>query len=242
MANEVAKVVEGSYQLAKIDPAELRAIFRDNVGSEGVGAFDLPRVKIPAAGGLSWTVPTLEGDVSAKTVRGIIVHQRDVRSYWPEKFGESPPGTPPACSSEDGIVGVGTPGGVCAECPLNQWGSAGEGKKGKACRQVKLIFMVREEEFMPMVLVLAPTSIPATKKYFLLLSSRALPYHGVVTEFTLERAQSSGGIAYSKANPQMVRKLSAEEHLNVAANAKTIKAALQAVRFDDPEDFGDGAS
>lgn len=243
MANKEVVLAGGNedYELARIKPEALRAIFKDNVGNDGVGAFDLPRVKIPAAGGQSWTVPTLEGDTTSKVVRGIIVHQRDVRSYWKEKFGETPPGTPPSCSSEDGITGHGMPGGCCGTCPLNEWGSAGDGKKGKACRQVKMIFLVQPDEFMPIVMVLAPTSIPATKKYFLLLSSRALSYHNVITEFILERAQSGGGIAYSRAVPRMVRKLTPEEHTNVAQNAATIKQALQAVRFDDPEDYAEHA-
>src|SRR5574341_76547 len=220
MANEVA--ARETYQLATIDPAELRAIFRENVGSDGVSAFDLARVKIPAAGGLTWQVPTLEGEQSMPALRGIIVHRRDVRSYWEHKFGEGEPGAPPECSSADGLTGVGDPGGDCSTCPLNEWGSAGDGKKGKACRQLKLIFLVRENEFMPLVLVLSPTSIPAAKKYFLGLSSRALPFHGVVTEWTLERAKNPAGIAYAKAVPRLLRKLELEEHVKVAANAKTI--------------------
>ena len=51
------------------------------------------------------------------------------RMYMPEGMQDV------ACRSADGITGVGTPGGLCDACPLNQWTGSVEqnNRKGPAC-------------------------------------------------------------------------------------------------------------
>lgn len=38
-----------------------------------------------------------------------------------------------ACNSFDGENGVGVPGGVCADCPMNKWTGEGKSRKGPQC-------------------------------------------------------------------------------------------------------------
>ena len=39
----------------------------------------------------------------------------------------------------------------CASCPMNKWGSAGDGRKGKACREKRLLLVLRDGEALPVV-------------------------------------------------------------------------------------------
>ena len=65
---------------------------------------------------------------------------------------------PPLCQSFDGKVGYGEPGGTCADCVLNQFGSDGN-NKGKACKNMRMLYLLRSGEYMPIQIALPPTSL-----------------------------------------------------------------------------------
>jgi hypothetical protein len=209
------------FAIMSIDPKELREIVRENIG-ESLSRLDLPTVRVPTAGGLSWTVPDVEGEVSEKTLRGIVIYQTVARGYWAETFDASGGGTPPTCHSNDGRTGVGTPGGECAKCPLNQWGSDRRGGNGKACREMCLIFLLRENTVLPMVVVMPPTSLKPARDYFTKLTMRPLHYFGVMTEIGLAPERSHAGIKYSKATFKMVEVFTPEQ----VARLKAYREAL----------------
>ena len=47
----------------------------------------------------------------------------------------------------------------CANCPMNRWGSAANGGKGKGCREKRLLLVLRDGEALPVVVVAPPTSL-----------------------------------------------------------------------------------
>jgi hypothetical protein len=197
-----------STALAVIDPkaypvlagdAEAALVaLKDNLGDSSIQPFDLDIVSVPAGGGTSWAIPDLAGEREEKTIEGIIVHHQMIRSYWSQSFDESGGGTPPDCVSQDGKVGVGNPGGACAICPLNTWGSAGKGKRGKACQERHLVFLLREGEHLPLVVNTPPSSLGNIKKLMLRLTSKGIPYWTVLVSLALERDKNADGILYSK--------------------------------------------
>lgn len=139
-------------------------VIEENLGGSAFSVFDLDTIKVPAAGSTNWEIPTLEGTESAKTVDGVIVGKRTVRSFFNKPFDGS--GEPPLCASQDGEIGYGDPleKGVserrsCASCPMNQWGSDPKGGKGKACTEKLMLFMLRETEMLPAVVVVPPSSL-----------------------------------------------------------------------------------
>src|SRR4029450_12815372 len=79
---------------------------------------DLDRIRMPTGGALTFEVPTPAGPESRPTITGVLVHVQQRRAYWAQAFDETGGGTPPDCTSADGITGVGEPGGACARCPL----------------------------------------------------------------------------------------------------------------------------
>jgi hypothetical protein len=203
-------MIAEQYSLMTIDPADLTEVIRENLGGE-LSRLDLETVRVPTAGGVTWTISDLErGDISEKTLRGIVAYQTVARGDWTETFDSSGGGTPPTCYSNDGKKGLGNPGGDCAKCPLNQWGSDRRGSNGKAWREMRLISMLRENTALPMVVVMPPTSVRPAREYFTKLGMRPLPYFGVMTEVGLEQERSHAGIRYSRATFKIVERLTPE--------------------------------
>ena len=169
---------------------------KENMGNDKITERDLDRITVPLGGGLNWTVPTLAGEDSAKEIEGIIVYQTSPRAYWTTGM-EVGGNTPPDCSSRDGDIGYGVPGGVCDTCPLSQWGSA-EGGIGKACKERRMLFILRPNALLPIVIQAPTTSLQTIRKYLWRLTSESLPYWSVITRLSLEKAQSSTGITFSR--------------------------------------------
>ena len=163
-------------QAANYDPEEFADI-----------ALDFPQVKIPAGGQLSFELPNpLDPDdpTPCKTIEGVIVLQQTANAYWQDS---DTTGAPPDCSSDDGVTGYGTPGGLCAACPLNTFGS-GEGGKGKACKNMKNLYILQDGSPMPLLLPLPPTSLKAFRQYANNLRFAGLGLSGV----DLHRPQAPG--------------------------------------------------
>jgi hypothetical protein len=76
---------------------------------------ELARLSVPAGGGLVYEIETLEGVTPEKTIHAVILYHHGHRTLWPAAESES---RRPLCSSEDGVTGVGDPGGECATCDM----------------------------------------------------------------------------------------------------------------------------
>lgn len=181
---------------------------RSNLEGDNLSPMDLDRVVIPAGGGTQWCIPTLDGEEVSAEIVGVLAGIQNCRAYWAQAFEGS--GTPPDCVSEDGLTGVGNPGGACQRCPMAAFGSDSRGK-GQACKQIKRLAMLRPGSMLPLIVNLPPTSIRPATKYLLRLSGSGLKYRAVITRITLEKDKNSGGIAYSKAVFAMVGKLTPEQ-------------------------------
>jgi hypothetical protein len=193
------------------------AAFAVNCASGSITEFDLPRIKV-ASGTALWLIPTLEGDVTAPAIDGVVVAARDTRVYYKSKDAGN---VPPDCSSIDGKQGKGDPGGACASCPLAEWDSGENG--AQACKQVKQLFMVRGTSMLPEVVSLPPTSLKAVRQFFLKLATQGIQYYHCILRIELEKAQSQQGKVYGKAVLVFVRKLSPDE----IARAEEVRAFVE---------------
>jgi hypothetical protein len=155
-------------------------------------------------------VPTLEGEHTLDRIIGVIAFARDTRVYYRTAFGKGNGNQPPDCSSSDGITGQGKPGGECSRCPLAEFGSAEEGG-GQACRQVKQLFVLRDELLLPDVVSLPPTSLKAVRQFFLQLTRQGLAYWEVIVSLELEKITNAAGIQFGRAVLKFVRRLTPEE-------------------------------
>lgn len=235
---------------ALVNIEETRAAIAENMGDGGMNPAQLDRVKIPSGGGLSWELPSLDGDVeTARELQGIIVHWHDVRAYWPMKFSGAGSG-PPVCSSADGRVGKGKPGGPCSTCAFSQWESGDNG--GQACKQARLLYLLRPDSLLPITITLAPMSLKPSKEYFLRLASKGVLYRHVVTGISLKKAQNKGGITFAQAQFRYLgpvetdmkkavdayHKTIAEQAASLAAQAGMVGSHVRAeAADDDPEAY-----
>ena len=198
-----------------------------------LGGMDISfdRVSIPAAGGQAFEVPgELPGETDmVKDFSGVILFHHPMFTYYRERFSGG--NNAPDCGSYDGNVGVGNPGGVCATCPLNQFGSGENG--GKACKNKRRIFILREGELIPILLTLPTGSMKEFAVYVKRLLAKGKKSSSVVTRFSLQKVQNSGGIAYSQAKFAVDRVLTDEEQRYISAMAEQVKAFASRVAYDD---------
>ncbi len=227
---------ESEYGGLMKSPSEIAEIIRITVGPAGINMGNLTKIPMPSGKSMMWEVPSIRGIRSEKAIEGIIIHHTDGRAYW-EKDYDSAGGVkaPPDCSSENLIMGKGNPGGSCAECKFNAWGSAtakpGKEARGKACKELKVIFMLpKGKAFLPVYFILPPTSLKPIRNYLFGLASEALRVDQVTTIFGLTKKTNTDGVEHAIVEPSMPEKngeLNAEEKKVVAAYVAAIKPALE---------------
>lgn len=198
-----------------------------------LGGMDISfdRVSIPAAGGQAFEVPgEMPGQTDmVKEFSGVILFHHPMFTYYRERFTGG--NNAPDCGSYDGITGVGNPGGVCATCPLNQFGSGENG--GKACKNKRRIYVLREGELIPILLVLPTGSMKEFSVYIKRLLAKGKKSNSVVTKFSLKKVSNASGIVYSQAQFAVERVLTAEEMPFVQAMSDQVKAFATHVAYDD---------
>ena len=173
--------------------------------------FDV--VKSPSGGSTVFSVPGLAGDEAEKELTGIILDYTTPRAYWDTP--DPVEGTPPVCMSENSIVS--SDGKPCAHCPYNDFGSKDGDSNAKACKESVLLFLLRPNSILPLLVRVPVTSKPRFLKYMARLIGTLTPINSVVTKITLEKATSRGGKPYALFNFEVASVLTPEE----AAQAKT---------------------
>lgn len=200
--------VEDRYPVLTGDSGEFAEILAANFGDQGLNPTDLEMLRVPSGGGTTWEIATLAGTDSVRELEAIIVIWLSPRSYWESRPSDDGETVPPDCFSERGDYGQGefgpgsegNPEGKCEDCPMNVWGSAADDEnpkaRGKACRESRLLYLLRPGEMLPMGLRLPPTSMQAFRAYTTRLASAGKKYCAVITKFSL-KPQSRGAYRWS---------------------------------------------
>lgn len=187
-------------------------IIRANLKNQPL-AFELfDIVKSPSGGSTVFSVPGMVGDEPAKELIGIILDYTMPRAYWDTT--DPVEGTPPVCLSNNSIISH--DGKACAHCPYNDFGSKDGESNAKACKESVLLFLLRPNNIIPLLVRVPVSSKPRFLKYSTRLLSTLTPISGVVTRITLEKATSKAGKPYALFNFEAVSTLGQEE----AAQAK----------------------
>lgn len=217
MKNNELAVTNGFAALANRDALN-EAMMEDCQGLE----FSFDRVKLPAGGGTAFDIPSAESDEyeMSKDITGVIVYNHPSFAYYRDKYtGGS---NPPDCGSFDGVTGIGNPGGSCATCTYNKFGS-GDGQS-KLCKNKRMLYILREGELFPITLSLPTGSLKSFTNYVKSQLSRGRKLNQVVTKITLKKASNASGIAFSQAVFAFERMLTADERAGVAGVIETVKA------------------
>jgi len=219
------------FQIMKSD-IDVVGLINDNLGGENLTAWDLDIIKVPLGGGLSWSLPTISGDKEVKELTGIILLSQVQRTYWKQAFSGG--STPPDCFAEDAINGVGSPGGLCDECPLSKFGSSERSEKAQACQMKRLLFVLTENSILPMVVRIPATSLKNSKKYLLKLATEGdnTPVHHAVTTLSLIKKPNKDGLDYSEVQFKLSGVLGEDESIKVDNYLEQVKSSLTSAASD----------
>lgn len=161
----------------------------------------------------------------APYLEGVILYTHNSNAYWPEG-SEYDDDQPPLCQPFDGKVGYGEPGGTCADCVLNQFGSDGN-NKGKACKNMRMLYLLRSGEYMPIQIALPPTSLTPYTRFVneAFLSRRRKVCTGVV-RIGLKKAVS-GSHEYCVATFTKIADFAGEDLAHIRAYADGFVAQIK---------------
>lgn len=186
--------------------------------------FDI--IKSPSGGSTSFTIPTLSGEVMEKSITGIILDYTTPRAYWDTP--DPVEGTPPGCFSSDSLVSH--DGKACGTCPFNDFGSKDGETNAKACKESVVLFLLRPDNIMPILVRVPVSSKMLFQRYMTRLIGKMIPVSGVVTKITLEKTTNKSGQPYALYNFEAVETLSTEE----AENARNFgKKFMELVNASD---------
>lgn len=235
MYEQNTSMVAANEQNKFLLPAMVEGDFsRDEIAedADGLQMMSFQRVKIPAGGALQFEVPTEDPDNPdyTRTLEGVILYNHSAYTLWPEG-SEYDEDTKPLCSSVDGKTGIGVPGGACATCPMNAYGSAKDGGRGKACKNMRHLYLLRSGEYMPLLLSLPPTSIRPFKEFL----NRAFVYrqratYGSLVQIGLKK-DNNGSNDYSVATFRLLRDFQGEELAQIRAYANVFKEQVKAINI-----------
>jgi hypothetical protein len=209
MSDERPKSASGTVNPLFRDPGDAEAIIRASLESGGFDLQYLPRWRVSAEGGSQSRFQLANGEAQTPTLQGVIIGGSDRRVYWATRYEKTSRKRRPDCTSPDGIVGFGSPGGRCEECPLSRFRS-GENHQ-PACRHYQDLLVLRPGNCLPEYVTVPPTSLNAYQGYCLKLAIAGVPTHGVLTSFGLATTKNSRGITYSEVVFNLVRRLTPEE-------------------------------
>lgn len=221
------------YPILASGGGKMAEVLAENFGGEAISPEDLLKIKVPTGGGRQWAV----GTEATATLDGVILHIARRRGWWENP---NPTGDPPSCSSNDCLTGIGKPGGACDKCPFNEFGTSrkqdGTEGRGKACREMKLLFLMRPGMVLPDVVCVPPGSLKSIKAYQVDLSKRGIFFWSVVTRLELEPDRNKDGTAYSKIKPSALGHLPPESAQQLMEFAKSLQATFAGVGLEG----GDG--
>lgn len=230
MKNELATISD--FKIAStvdsLEP-ELLAQLQDELDDldSDIG-FDCLRIKVPSGGGQAFEVQAGDSVDYLKELDCVVVYTHKANSWWGSSYGGQD--TSPICSSMDGKTGINVDGKsvACATCPNNQYGSAinmdGSRGKGKACKNMRRLYLLMSGKPDVYVLTIPPTSTREIDKAMKKMLMSGQPYTGSVVRFTLERTANAAGISYSKVKMTRLGTLPADQLAKVQSWRSRIKA------------------
>lgn len=216
---------------------ELRAELEDELDDlDDDGGIDAKHIKIPSGGGKAFEVETDDPDDPEimKEVTGVIIFTHRMNAYWAQKFGEAGEdgniNKSPDCSSMDGKQGINRETGeirTCDTCPYNQFGSDG---KGKACKNMRRLYIMMNNRPDIYLLTVPPTSIKDVNKALKkIMGQQHIPYSRMIVTFKLNVVENADKIKYSKVTLEKTGLLPEALYKTTAELRKAMKQSYESV-------------
>lgn len=229
MNNENTALMEMEQEKFML-PAMAEGDFSQDELSEDMAGMQMSfqRVKIPGGGVVQFEMPSddPENPDYVKLLEGVILHHHASNAYWPEG-SEYDDDALPLCSSVDGLAGAGSPGILCSSCPMNQFGSGKEGR-GKACKNMRQLYLLRSGEYMPLQVTLPPTSLSPFREFMnQAFVFRRRASFGSVVQIGLKKV-NNGPNDYSIATFKRLYDFEGEDLAQIRSYATSFKEQIKA--------------
>lgn len=187
---------------------------RDNLKS--VENYRLPRAKVTGEGFM-----LSDDDEPTSTLEGVLIHAKKTNVYYDKPYNAADV-TPPTCFSTDGDKpdkSIQKPvHATCKGCPMAEFGT-NQMKSGKACRNLKPLFLIRKTEdgfsIIPRQITITPTSLKAANNYLMDLTERGISYRKVMTKLVAEKENKAD--TYAKLQFVRGEKLSPQDVADIEA-------------------------
>lgn len=199
-------------------------IIKNNLKNQPLSLQLFDIIKSPSGGSTSFTIPTLSGETMEKSITGIILDYTTPRAYWDTP--DPVESTPPVCFSSDSLISH--DGKVCGTCPFNDFGSKDGETNAKACKESVVLFLLRPDNIMPILVRVPVSSKMIFQRYMTRLIGKMIPVSGVVTKITLEKTTNKTGQPYAMYNFEAVETLSTDEAENARAFGKKFMELVNA--------------
>lgn len=239
--NEIAVVQ--SYDLTAVnDSANLMAELKSALGDDYRPDFAF--AKTPSSARTVWDIKASADDEDpemAKTIEGVILHAHKNYAWWAQGLDSGASSGMPDCRSQDGVTGMTQDGEIlsCADCPRNKFGSDGN---GKACKNGRRLYVLREGDMLPIRIDLAPTGNKPYEKYIdgLLIprkkGQRPMRPHQVITRIGLKIETNQAGTKYSVPTFELVGAVPDEARGPLMTLSQQLKEAAANVFSEVPGD------
>jgi hypothetical protein len=222
---------DSKFAVLRPDSDIREALAANLAAGEVIEASDLPRVSVPAGGGLVWSwTDSGNNDQSAKAIDGVLVWFGPQGTLWGSEQPQS--GVPPVLVTHDLQTAYRVNddiGDLDAEAlescrigdreydwqrlPYNKPGSAGNGTQMRRCKESRLLAILREDDAWPLLVRCGVGSLKNVRRF--LKTGMTVPHYRTVVSLTLQKATSEGGQPYSQVVPRAIGTLSQEEGLIV---------------------------
>ncbi len=182
---------------------------------KAIGNIEFPIIKIVHG---TNQIFTISGE-PVKTFEAIILYLHRANAWWKNTFVESGGGDPPDCFSRDGdFPAPGCPNKQpCFNCVNNKYGTNGD---GKACKNIKVLYLLLPDNVLPYKLIASATSLKSIDGFLSILTGKKKTLQLMNIIFSLIQEKSKTGIPYS------VLVLTPKEEITDRETAKNIRLML----------------
>ena len=230
MTSALVKFEEEYPVLAGGGPAEIRAALQENLPGESLRPSDIDKAVIPSGSGAPlFTIPSLlspDGE-GVKEIVGVIVHQTPTRRLFEGSYEETGGDTPPICASDDGVEGIGNPGGPCITCPLSQFIGPRGSQEPPKCKVRRSLYILRPGQSFPLHVDVPTASYAAIRERLAAMVKASVPFWKVVVRLTLAKETNPSNLPYYQVRLDILRQLTPEESAMVDAYRAAIKPSLE---------------
>jgi len=230
MKPAVQRQESNAIAIPEISPKVIEAIKEELAGLP----FTFDRIRIPTGGSLVFEIPTEDIDKPLATTEivGVIIDHYPARVFW---NSQNITNSAPSCMSIDMENGIGEPGGKCNKCPYYRWGSKGNGI-GRACKEIRRVYILCENNPMPYEFNLPPTSIKNFTNYIKRIALKGLRSYQVVTKISLQKATNKDGITYSQAVFSFAGELDDNVQKRMEQYANEMRKLTRRIVINEPEE------